>query len=198
MFNIENFLLLIFYSLLALSFTCEDEFYTIMQEENNPIILENTDDTNKSKCNKESLEQLYRDLYIYSKTDFLLILNTYKTGQVINLNKLEYEEFIKKLKFPEEYLTNLEEDCLSCGKQYGIHSTKDILQCAINELRGENPKGWEHSSYPKGSMYFLKEPVIKKDSCNHLLRLKFPYGETKPYACCLNCNFKKELKNWNN
>ena len=36
---------------------------------------------------------------------------------------------------------DLEEDCLNCGKQYGVHSTKDILQCAINELRGETPKG---------------------------------------------------------
>ncbi len=44
-------------------------------------------------------------------------------------------------KFPDDYEENLEEDCLSCGKQYGIHSTKDILQCAINELRGETPKG---------------------------------------------------------
>lgn len=43
--------------------------------------------------------------------------------------------------FPEDYEDNLEEDCLSCGKQYGIHSTKDILQCARNELRGETPKG---------------------------------------------------------
>jgi len=44
-------------------------------------------------------------------------------------------------KFPEDYEDNLEEDCLSCGKQFGIHSTKDIVQCALNELRGENPKG---------------------------------------------------------
>ena len=44
-------------------------------------------------------------------------------------------------KFPEDYEENLEEYCLLCGKQYGIHSTKDILQCAINELRGETPKG---------------------------------------------------------
>ena len=43
--------------------------------------------------------------------------------------------------FPEDYDDNLEEDCLSCGKQLGIHTTKNILQCALNELRGENPKG---------------------------------------------------------
>jgi len=47
----------------------------------------------------------------------------------------------KPEKFPEDYEDNLEEDCLSCGKQFGIHSTKDIVQCALNELRGENPKG---------------------------------------------------------
>jgi len=40
-----------------------------------------------------------------------------------------------------DYEDNLEEDCLSCGKQFGIHSTKDIVQCTLNELRGENPKG---------------------------------------------------------
>ena len=36
---------------------------------------------------------------------------------------------------------DLEENCLSCGKQYGLHSTRDIVQCALNELRGETPKG---------------------------------------------------------
>jgi len=48
---------------------------------------------------------------------------------------------VRPEKFPEDYEDNLEEDCLSCGKQFGIHSTKDIVQCALNELRGENPKG---------------------------------------------------------
>ena len=40
-------------------------------------------------------------------------------------------------RFPEDY----EEDCLSCGKQYGIHTTKEIVICALKELRGETPKG---------------------------------------------------------
>jgi len=30
---------------------------------------------------------------------------------------------------------------LSCGKQLGVHTTRDIVQCALNELRGESPKG---------------------------------------------------------
>ena len=44
-------------------------------------------------------------------------------------------------KFPEDYEENLEEDCASCGEQYGVHTTKQLVQCAINELRGETPKG---------------------------------------------------------
>ncbi|NQV91696.1 hypothetical protein HQ489_04440 [Candidatus Woesearchaeota archaeon] len=39
-------------------------------------------------------------------------------------------------KFPEDYEENLEEDCLSCGEQYGVHTTKQLVQCALNELRG--------------------------------------------------------------
>jgi hypothetical protein len=38
--------------------------------------------------------------------------------------------------FLEDYDDNLEEDCLSCGKQFGLHSTRDIVVCALNELRG--------------------------------------------------------------
>ncbi len=41
----------------------------------------------------------------------------------------------------EDYEDDLEEDCLSCGEQLGVHTTKDIVQCALKELRGENPKG---------------------------------------------------------
>ena len=41
----------------------------------------------------------------------------------------------------EDYEDDLEEDCLSCGKQLGVHTTKDIVQCALKELRGETPKG---------------------------------------------------------
>jgi hypothetical protein len=47
----------------------------------------------------------------------------------------------KPEKFPEDYEENLEENCLSCGEQLGIHSTRDLVQCALNELRGETPKG---------------------------------------------------------
>lgn len=36
---------------------------------------------------------------------------------------------------------DLEEDCLSCGKQYDIHSPRDIVQCKLNELRSEIQKG---------------------------------------------------------
>ncbi len=39
-------------------------------------------------------------------------------------------------KFPEDYEDNLEEDCSSCGLQLGIHSTRDLIQCALKELRG--------------------------------------------------------------
>jgi len=42
----------------------------------------------------------------------------------------------KPEKFPEDYEDNLEEDCLSCGNQLGFHSTRDIVVCALNELRG--------------------------------------------------------------
>jgi len=44
-------------------------------------------------------------------------------------------------RFPGDYEEDLEEDCLSCGKQYGIHTTKEIVICALKELRGEPPKG---------------------------------------------------------
>jgi len=39
-------------------------------------------------------------------------------------------------KFSEDYEENLEDDCSSCGLQLGIHSTKEIVLCALNELRG--------------------------------------------------------------
>ena len=44
-------------------------------------------------------------------------------------------------KFPEDYEDDLEEDCLSCGNQLGCHTTRDLVHCALNELRGETPKG---------------------------------------------------------
>ena len=42
----------------------------------------------------------------------------------------------KPEQFPEDYEDNLEDNCSSCGEQLGIHSTKDIILCALNELRG--------------------------------------------------------------
>ena len=43
----------------------------------------------------------------------------------------------KPEQFLEDYDDNLEGDCSSCGKQFGIHSTREIVQCALNEIRGE-------------------------------------------------------------
>ena len=40
-----------------------------------------------------------------------------------------------------DYEDNLEDDCPNCGNQLGVHTTKEIVQCALNELRGETPKG---------------------------------------------------------
>lgn len=51
-------------------------------------------------------------------------------------NKLDKPE-----KFPEDYENNLEENCLSCGAQSGLHTIKQLVHCALNELRGETPKG---------------------------------------------------------
>ena len=48
---------------------------------------------------------------------------------------------VRPERFPGDYEEDLEEDCLSCGKQYGIHTTKEIVICALKELRGELPKG---------------------------------------------------------
>jgi len=42
---------------------------------------------------------------------------------------------------PEDYEDDLEEDCPVCSEQLGVHTTRDIVQCALNELRGETPKG---------------------------------------------------------
>jgi hypothetical protein len=39
-------------------------------------------------------------------------------------------------KFIEDYEENLEEECSSCGLQLGVHSTREIVLCALNELRG--------------------------------------------------------------
>lgn len=46
----------------------------------------------------------------------------------------------KPEQFPEDFEENLEEDCSSCGLQLGVHTTKDIVQCALNELKGDTKK----------------------------------------------------------
>jgi hypothetical protein len=43
---------------------------------------------------------------------------------------------VKPEKFPKDYEDNLKENCSSCGLQLRIHSTRDIVQCALNELKG--------------------------------------------------------------
>ena len=48
---------------------------------------------------------------------------------------------VRPERLPEDNEDDLEEDCLSCGKQLGIHTTRDLVQCSLNELRGETPKG---------------------------------------------------------
>ncbi len=35
-----------------------------------------------------------------------------------------------------DFEDNLERDCPVCSNQLGIHTTKQILECALNELRG--------------------------------------------------------------
>lgn len=44
-------------------------------------------------------------------------------------------------KVPEDYEDDLDEDCSSCGLQLAVHTTRDLVECALNELRGETPKG---------------------------------------------------------
>jgi len=47
---------------------------------------------------------------------------------------------VRPERFPEDYEDDLEEECLSCGEQLGVHTDSDIVRCALNELRGETPK----------------------------------------------------------
>ena len=47
---------------------------------------------------------------------------------------------VKPERFPEDYEDDLEEDCLSCGKQFGEHTTRDIVECALREVRGGRSK----------------------------------------------------------
>jgi|APSaa5957512535_1039671.scaffolds.fasta_scaffold10957_4 hypothetical protein len=41
----------------------------------------------------------------------------------------------------EEDCNEQEEWYCSCGEHIDSHSTKDLVECALNELRGETPKG---------------------------------------------------------
>lgn len=41
----------------------------------------------------------------------------------------------------EDYEDDLEEDCPVCNLQFGVHTTEDIIHCALNEIRGDHPKG---------------------------------------------------------
>ena len=41
----------------------------------------------------------------------------------------------------EDYEEDLEEDCPVCNLQFGVHTTRDIVLCALNEIRGDHPKG---------------------------------------------------------
>ena len=52
------------------------------------------------------------------------------------------EEFEpKKPDFEPETDPDYEEDCMSCGISFQNHTTRDIVLCALNELRGAHPKG---------------------------------------------------------
>ena len=37
--------------------------------------------------------------------------------------------------FLEDFDDNLEEDCPSCKKQFGFHTSKNIIQCALKEIQ---------------------------------------------------------------
>jgi len=39
-----------------------------------------------------------------------------------------------------DYEDNLEDDCPVCGNQLGVHTTKEIIQCALREVRGGRSK----------------------------------------------------------
>ena len=43
-------------------------------------------------------------------------------------------------KVPEDYEDDLEDDCPICGEQFGIHTTRDIVECALREVRGGRSK----------------------------------------------------------
>jgi len=39
-----------------------------------------------------------------------------------------------------DYEEHLEDDCPVCGNQLGVHSTKEIVLCALREVRGGRSK----------------------------------------------------------
>lgn len=41
----------------------------------------------------------------------------------------------------EDYEYNLEDNCPVCNLQIGIHKTRELVLCALNEIRGDHPKG---------------------------------------------------------
>ncbi len=47
---------------------------------------------------------------------------------------------VRPERFPEDYEDNLEDDCPVCGNQLGVHTTKDIIFCALKEVRGGRSK----------------------------------------------------------
>jgi len=42
--------------------------------------------------------------------------------------------------FPEDFEDNLEDDCPVCSEQLGVHTTRDIVECALREVRGGRSK----------------------------------------------------------
>lgn len=40
-----------------------------------------------------------------------------------------------------DYENHLEDNCDSCGLQFGVHTKRDLCKCALLILRGEHPKG---------------------------------------------------------
>ena len=62
-----------------------------------------------------------------------------KSAEIEKRRQTKIDDTIKYEK--SIYEVNLEDDCLSCGEQLGVHTTREIVQCALNELRGETPKG---------------------------------------------------------
>ena len=43
--------------------------------------------------------------------------------------------------FYYDYEDDLESDCPVCNLQFGVHTTRDIVLCALNEIKGDHPKG---------------------------------------------------------